>query len=464
MNVGTTNLSVTMIGHAGLLIEAPGIGLLTDPWLGGRIFDNSWELALPALPLADFVDRVTHVWISHEHPDHLHWPSLRAIVAARGPAIALLFQEHPSRAVIDQLGRLGFGAAIELRPGCWHRFGPAALRSLPAGRIDCGLAVRIGDDVIVNLNDAKLSPSRLRGLRRAIGRPRLIAAQFSIAGWQPPEADRPATKVLDRTIAAWRALAPAEVLLFASHARFCHPDNAWLNRHALPADRAVDRFAAATGVTPFCLSPGERWSAAIGAITPHAATRYAAAATPPALSPPDPLCDAEALCAAADAHAATIARVPWWHRRRVPKLVVALRDLACVIAIDLRAGRAGFDPAPACVHLEMTGAMLLFACTRRWGFDTLDVAGRYRVLAGTKDHPALRLLSDHGAGRFSDRLGKGLVSPRLWRRLWARRADLLAVARKIRRDRAAFDRAIAAPPVGHQASTGDEALQRIDRE
>src|SRR4029434_3828563 len=65
--------------HACTSLEVDGQVLLTDPWFDGTVFNRSWALRVkPDLAGIPF-DRVRCVWVSHEHPDHFHLPSLRTI-------------------------------------------------------------------------------------------------------------------------------------------------------------------------------------------------------------------------------------------------------------------------------------------------------------------------------------------------------------------------------------------------
>ena len=64
--------NVTFVNHASVLIEGSGIGLLSDPWYQGDAFNNGWRLLqeTPDDVVSGILSRVTHIWISHEHPDH----------------------------------------------------------------------------------------------------------------------------------------------------------------------------------------------------------------------------------------------------------------------------------------------------------------------------------------------------------------------------------------------------------
>jgi L-ascorbate metabolism protein UlaG (beta-lactamase superfamily) len=74
-------MKLTMLSHASVLVEAGSVAICADPWFMGEAFNESWSLLCePALTSAG-LQGVTHIWISHEHPDHLHYPTLKAIPA-----------------------------------------------------------------------------------------------------------------------------------------------------------------------------------------------------------------------------------------------------------------------------------------------------------------------------------------------------------------------------------------------
>jgi len=69
--------SVTLVSHAALLIEYDGFTLLTDPWIDGPAFLGAWTQYPPSpYDVSDLADEVDAIWITHEHSDHLHPPTL----------------------------------------------------------------------------------------------------------------------------------------------------------------------------------------------------------------------------------------------------------------------------------------------------------------------------------------------------------------------------------------------------
>ena len=84
-------MKVTMVSHASVLIEAGPIVLLTDPWCMGEVFNEAWSLLCTPALTPTTLQGVTHIWISHEHPDHLHFPTLQAIPAEQKSTVTMLY-------------------------------------------------------------------------------------------------------------------------------------------------------------------------------------------------------------------------------------------------------------------------------------------------------------------------------------------------------------------------------------
>ena len=66
-------VKITHIGHAGLHISSGNFSIVTDPWLIGPAFMTGWWLSKEAKKkYFDLVDKADIIYISHNHPDHLH--------------------------------------------------------------------------------------------------------------------------------------------------------------------------------------------------------------------------------------------------------------------------------------------------------------------------------------------------------------------------------------------------------
>ncbi len=105
-------LGVTFIGHASFFVQIGGRNVLIDPNFAGWLFVLK-RLRKPGIKISD-LPPIDMVLITHAHFDHLHRPSLRAIIRqnlrqdAKPPVIVV-----PSH-VSDLVSDLGFTDTLEL--------------------------------------------------------------------------------------------------------------------------------------------------------------------------------------------------------------------------------------------------------------------------------------------------------------------------------------------------------------
>jgi UDP-MurNAc hydroxylase len=226
-------MKVTMVSHASVLIEDGPIVLLTDPWLIGEVFNESWSLLCPPLLTPATLQGVTHIWISHEHPDHLHFPTLKAIPAEQKANITLLYQRHFSSRVFDSLTSLGFRRVIKLPLGRWLDLGgDVSIMCCSVGTIDSLLVVRSTRGTVLNVNDCVISPWAARAIAEGIGPVDVLLPQFSIASWAGNPGDTKiaaADEVLRRARLYIRTFKPKVTIPFASFVYFSHDENRYMN-------------------------------------------------------------------------------------------------------------------------------------------------------------------------------------------------------------------------------------------
>jgi L-ascorbate metabolism protein UlaG (beta-lactamase superfamily) len=86
--VGQHNAAITFINHASFLIRLPGAVVLTDPIFSERCSPVSWagpkRARPPGIALAD-LPRPDVVLLSHNHYDHMDFPTLRTLQARFAP-------------------------------------------------------------------------------------------------------------------------------------------------------------------------------------------------------------------------------------------------------------------------------------------------------------------------------------------------------------------------------------------
>jgi L-ascorbate metabolism protein UlaG (beta-lactamase superfamily) len=89
----TSGLRITWLGHSSILIEIDGLRVLIDPVWGERTSPFTWvgpkRFYAPPLALAD-VPRLDAVLISHDHYDHLDYPTIQYLKALDVPFVVPL--------------------------------------------------------------------------------------------------------------------------------------------------------------------------------------------------------------------------------------------------------------------------------------------------------------------------------------------------------------------------------------
>jgi hypothetical protein len=149
------NESFETLGNATLQLFADGRPLLaTDPWLVGTCYFGSWALdhALTAEQIANVVNS-DYIWISHGHPDHMHHESLDLLPAGK----KFLLPDHYHPEIKDALTERGFAVTV-LKYRQWFQVSPTvSVMCLDNINQDAVLIARIGDALLINLNDSPIA-------------------------------------------------------------------------------------------------------------------------------------------------------------------------------------------------------------------------------------------------------------------------------------------------------------------
>lgn len=123
-------LGVTFIGHSSFFLQIGGQSVMIDPNFARWLFVLK-RLRRPGLRVRD-LPAIDAVLVTHAHFDHLHRPSLRAIVQnnlrTRGTAPAIIIPSH----VTDLISDLGFSEIIELDWWKSSRHGGVQITHVPS--------------------------------------------------------------------------------------------------------------------------------------------------------------------------------------------------------------------------------------------------------------------------------------------------------------------------------------------
>jgi CMP-N-acetylneuraminate monooxygenase len=168
--------TVELLSHATLSIKYDGFRLVTDPWIDGPAFLGGWTQYPPPTCDADAVAADTDaVWITHEHPDHLHPGTLEHF----SDETPIYVPELNYRRLSTRLHELGFESVHALPTEAPYRIADnveAVCFESNSMWNDSILAINCGGFKILNFNDAGVNWE----VNRAIPNADLIATGFSI--------------------------------------------------------------------------------------------------------------------------------------------------------------------------------------------------------------------------------------------------------------------------------------------
>jgi len=252
-------LQIRLVNHACIIIEAGQVKLLCDPWLSGSAFNNGWDLVVPnEISIGDL--DFTHIWISHEHPDHFSPKDLHGIVPARRKSITVYYQETKDKKVKEFCESLGFNVQ-ELKDFERYEIGSESFITSATSRgSDSWLLFEYGEQRLLNLNDCFVKDKiEIARIKECVGNIDVLMSQYSFANWVGNESDQHSQQsiagmYLEIFADQARILDPKFVIPFANFTYFSHEENFYLNKFA---SKVSDAVAALNELScqPIVLSP-----------------------------------------------------------------------------------------------------------------------------------------------------------------------------------------------------------------
>lgn len=232
------NFKITFLNHASFSIELDDSITLVDPWYFGRIFNNSWSLLKDTNDNEIDYKKLKYISVSHEHPDHLHWPTLKYIKEKTDNDITIIFPKRTNPNVLNKCKELGYSFAYiehyietEIEDGF-------TITAFPEGH-DSALVYRIGDKIICNQNDAYLDDNVLSIMNQMFPSIDLWFFQFSLAGYygnstEPNIIRQNGTQFhINKFLKYQNYLKPKMSIPFASYVYFCKQYNDYINDYAV---------------------------------------------------------------------------------------------------------------------------------------------------------------------------------------------------------------------------------------
>lgn len=441
---------ITFVNHASVVIRHGDIALLSDPWYGGDAFHKGWNLLVetPEDTARALLGGITHIWLSHEHPDHFSVRFFQSFgPLLRDRDIPILFQttrDKRVRTFLEGIGlrviELPFDTAVDIGGG-------VCVTCLKDGFYDSGLLVEAGGEKILNLNDCEVTTAaRAAEVFAVTGPVDVLLTQFSFAAWKggPDNTawrQEAAEEKLNTVALQIDRFSPRHVIPFASFVYFSNRRNFYLNdavnRPRDVADRFADSPAHIIPMQPGDVFDGRPDPARIEAALAFWDARYDALEKAP-LNHYDPV-PAEEL---AKANRAWVRRIRANNsvllmraiRRLSPigglkPVVIELDDTGQTLLVDPLT--EGMQPTTLPADLRMGSASLMFIFSNSFGFDTLSVNGCFEEARTGGFVHATKTLAIENLNNLGIHISAGLLVNASVIRLFLGR--LLRVSRKLKR-------------------------------
>lgn len=384
---------IEFINHASVKIITPQARITSDPWYSGAAFNNGWDLIRTDPSMTATGSDASHIWLSHEHPDHF---SIAFFKATPNRALRVLFQKTADGRVAGFLRSQGF-AVDEVPEGQDHAFAPGeTIRIGRAGFYDSWCVIRAGGKTILNLNDCEVNSEQdLRRLKQQIGPIDVLLTQFSYAAWKGGRANKALREAAarDKLATVRRQVAilqPKFVIPFASFVYFSHIENSYLNDSINDIAAVLDALGPQE-CKPVIMKPGDVWTVGGDWDNRDAAAywreAYASIGTLPLRDPATPVEWSELVAHCRLYQERVFKKNAKWLIRlaSLAPMVEAFRPLLIRLTDLKRTVRFSFfeplqeAPDDATADAEMSSESLDFIFRNDFGYDTLTVNGRFEA-------------------------------------------------------------------------------------
>ena len=381
-------MQIEWVNHASFVLRSGECAVIMDPWLEGSVFDESWSLLAPSIFTDRDFETITHIWFSHEHPDHFFPPNLLPIPAEIRARIHVIFQPTIDRRVVDFCRKVGFASVAEL-PATWHPIGAdLSIWCEPAGRGDTWAAFRSASHTLLNINDCiyldkdELRPRSQDRQDRYAGHAifvcELVGNKHDEPVWETAAAGQ-----LEKIRREVEVLEPAFVLLSASYVFFDHEENWYMNQWVNTVHKAFEYVSQLPGTTPVVLYPGDKWLAGTEHDLSSALARYAVDQDRALARGPQHKSKRVERTTLEEAGRDFIRRLRSRNSllllSRIPSARVFVTDYGEYYSLSLR----GLTPAKrSLADVSLSSSALLYCLKNDWGGETLFINGRFEVPEG----------------------------------------------------------------------------------
>ncbi|MCW5908745.1 MAG: MBL fold metallo-hydrolase [Chitinophagales bacterium] len=420
-------MQIEFVNHASFVVQEGNIRLLIDPWLEGYAFYEGWaHVSRTKFTYEDFKD-ITHIWFSHEHPDHFSPPVLSKIPMQYRKRITVLYQETLDKKVVELCKKMGFGNVVELKPE-WVALSDAiSVYNKPHSDGDSWICIRTQDCTLLNLNDCVMENDRqVEHIKQIAGKTDVLFTQFSYANWAGNKDDhatrkRIAEEKLQEILRQNRIVQPEYIVPFASFIWFCHRENFYLNDGAKKIDFIFDFIKQHTKATPVVMYPGDVWKAgskgynSIPAIERYIADWNAIMANPPLAE--TKIVAEDELTLNAKKFADDLLKFNSFFIQLLKPTRIYITDYAASYIFSLKTGLQKSEMAADNCDIALSADALNYCFKYLWGGGTLRVNGRYQLPPRGSFFNFKIYFQISQMNNFGERFNLVYIAKQVWKRI-----------------------------------------------
>ncbi len=230
-------MSIRFINHACFTVEHDDEMIMFDPWFFGKVFNNSWSLIKETKINSLDLTNLRYILITHEHPDHLHWPTLKAIKDSTTQEVRVIVPKRNNKNIIEGILKLGYKVAEVPSNKQFKISKNFKITNFVSGH-DSAYVVQTKGKTILNQNDCKLSDMQVRDIKNNYPVIDYYFMQFSLAGFYANKTNvnelNNAKKSHINMIERYKEqFDPKVTIPFASYVYFCREENSFLNDYVV---------------------------------------------------------------------------------------------------------------------------------------------------------------------------------------------------------------------------------------
>jgi len=254
------DLKLIFLNHACFIVEYKDTKILIDPYLSGSAFNNGWSL-LKEFDHSNHLKDITHIYYSHEHPDHFSVPFLKKIDTKMREKITIIYQKTFDKRVKFFCEKLGykfkeFQDSIEEKiNNDFH---------ITIGKVpfyDSWINFKINNQNILNINDCVFkNPNALHQIKKKLKNIDVLFTQFSYANYiEEDKQAEIAAECLKKISLQDKILKPKYIIPFASFIYFSHKQNKHMNRNINTTNDVLKFILNNCEGKPIILKANETW-------------------------------------------------------------------------------------------------------------------------------------------------------------------------------------------------------------